>query len=275
MMFSVDHNRPQVMGILNITPDSFSDGGQLYTGGLPSLDKILFLADLLVEQGADILDIGGESTRPGATTIAESEELERVVPVIAALKQRFDIPLSVDTSTPEVMRLAAAEGAAMINDVRALCRPGALEAVAASQLPVVLMHLRGEPKNMQDDPAYKDVVNDVIGFLSGRVSACEDAGIDRGRLVIDPGFGFGKTLDHNLEIFRALPELVALGLPVLVGLSRKRMIGDLLDKPTTDRVYGSVALAVLAAQKGVRMIRVHDVGATVDALKILAAIKEP
>lgn len=275
MMFSVNHNRPLVMGILNITPDSFSDGGQLYTGGLPDLDKILVLADSLVEQGADILDIGGESTRPGAAMITESEELERVKPVIVALRQRFDIPLSIDTSKPEVMRLAAAEGASMINDVRALRHPGALQAAAESQLPVVLMHLRGEPKNMQDDPVYRDVVKDVIGFLVERVSACENAGIDRDRLIIDPGFGFGKTLRHNLDLFQALPELVALGLPVLVGLSRKRMIGDLLDKPAADRVYGSLALAVLAAQTGVSIIRVHDVSATVDALNILAATQEP
>lgn len=275
MMFSVNHNRPLVMGILNITPDSFSDGGQLYTGGLPDLDKILVLADSLVEQGADILDIGGESTRPGAAMITESEELERVKPVIVALRQRFDIPLSIDTSKPEVMRLAAAEGASMINDVRALRHPGALQAAAESQLPVVLMHLRGEPKNMQDDPVYRDVVKDVIGFLVERVSACENAGIDRDRLIIDPGFGFGKTLRHNLDLFQALPELVALGLPVLVGLSRKRMIGDLLDKPAADRVYGSIALAVLAAQTGVSIIRVHDVSATVDALNILAATQEP
>lgn len=275
MMFSVNHNRPLVMGILNITPDSFSDGGQLYTGGLPDLDKILVLADSLVEQGADILDIGGESTRPGAAMITESEELERVKPVIVALRQRFDIPLSIDTSKPEVMRLAAAEGASMINDVRALRHPGALQAAAESQLPVVLMHLRGEPKNMQDDPVYRDVVKDVIGFLVERVSACENAGIDRDRLIIDPGFGFGKTLRHNLDLFQALPELVALGLPVLVGLSRKRMIGDLLNKPAADRVYGSIALAVLAAQTGVSIIRVHDVSATVDALNILAATQEP
>ncbi len=274
MMFAVDHDRPQVMGILNVTPDSFSDGGQLYTGGLPNLDKTLFLADTLVRQGADILDVGGESTRPGASAIAQSEELERVIPVIVALRQRFETPLSIDTSTPEVMRLAVAEGVSMINDVRALCRPGALEAAAASQVPVVLMHSRGEPENMQKDPVYKDVVNHVIEFLTERVSACEAAGIDRGRLIVDPGFGFGKTIDHNLDLFRALPKLVGLGLPVLVGLSRKRMIGDLLDKNVAARVYGSVALALLAAQKGVCMIRAHDVGATVDALKILTATRE-
>lgn len=272
-MFPVNHHRPLVMGILNITPDSFSDGGQLYKRGRPDLDKILFLAESLVTEGADILDVGGESTRPGAQFVTETEELERVIPVIAALRSRMEIPLSVDTSNPELIRLAAAEGAAMINDVRALCRPGALEAAAASQLPVALMHMRGEPKNMQANPTYQYVLKDVFEFLMSRVNACELAGIDRSKLIIDPGFGFGKTIEHNLELLRGLPELVAVGLPVLVGLSRKRMIGDILDKPTANRVYGSISLALLAAQKGASMIRVHDVEGTVDALKILAAVE--
>ena len=259
------------MGILNITPDSFSDGGQLYSGGFPDLDKISYLAEDLVNQGADLLDVGGESTRPGAESITESEEIERVIPVVEALTRRFDIPLSVDTSTPPVIKLAAAEGAAMINDVRALCRPGALEAAAVSQLPVVLMHMQGEPQTMQQTPVYTDVVTDVITFLTDRVVACELAGIDRSKLVLDPGFGFGKTLQHNLGLFRALPKLVALGMSVMVGFSRKRMVGEVLNKPVEERVHGSIAMAILAAQKGASIIRVHDVAGTVDALKMWAA----
>ncbi len=260
------------MGILNITPDSFSDGGQLYRDGLPNLDNILFLAESLIKEGADLLDIGGESTRPGAGSITASEEIERVLPVVSALTARLNIPLSVDTSCPEVIEAAAAEGAAMINDVRALRRPGAIEAAAKSQLPVVLMHMLGEPQNMQQAPAYNDIVNDVLAFLSDRIIACELAGISRSKLVLDPGFGFGKTLDHNLSLFRALPKFVAPGLPVMVGLSRKRMIGDMLNKPVAERDTGSVAMALLAAQQGVSIIRVHNVGGTVDALKVLTAI---
>ena len=270
-MFPVEHKRPLVMAILNITPDSFSDGGQLYRSGRPDLDKITYLAESLVQQGADLLDIGGESTRPGAGLITEPEELDRVIPVVEALTGRLDIPLSIDTSSPAVIKFAAKGGAAMINDVRALRCPGALEAAAKSQLPVALMHMQGEPQTMQKDPAYTDVVTEVAAFLNERIAACTQAGIDRNKLFIDPGFGFGKTLQHNLCLFRALPKLVALGIPVMVGLSRKRMIGDLLNKPLEDRVYGSIAMAMLAAQKGVSMVRVHDVGGTVDALKILAA----
>ena len=270
-MFPVEHKRPLVMGILNITPDSFSDGGQLYKNGRPDLDKITYLAETMVQQGADLLDVGGESTRPGADLITESEELDRVIPVVEALIGSLDIPLSIDTSSPAVINLAAKEGAAMINDVRALSRPGAIEAVATSRLPVALMHMQGESQTMQQDPAYTDVVTEVAAFLNERVAACTVAGIDRNKLFIDPGFGFGKTLQHNLCLFRALPKLVALGTPVMVGLSRKRMIGDLLNKTVDGRVHGSIAMAMLAAQKGVRLIRVHDVGGTVDALKILAA----
>jgi dihydropteroate synthase len=270
-MFPVDHNRPLVMGILNITPDSFSDGGVLYRGGSPDLDKISGLAETLINQGADLLDIGGESTRPGAELISESEEIDRVIPVVEALTTRFDIPLSIDTSTPEVISLAAAEGAAMINDVRALGRPGAIEAAAVSRLPVTLMHMQGEPQTMQQSPVYSDVVSEVATFLTNRVLACEQAGIDQSKLVLDPGFGFGKTLQHNLCLFQALPNLVALGMPIMVGLSRKRMIGEVLNKPVEERGHGSIAMAMLAAQKGVRMIRVHDVGGTVDALKMLTA----
>jgi dihydropteroate synthase len=273
-VFSADHNRALVMGILNITPDSFSDGGQFYVDGKPDLDKVLNCAGRLIAEGADVLDIGGESTRPGASPISESEEIDRVVPVVAALASRFDTKLSVDTSTAAVIRDAAAEGAGMINDVRALRRPGALAAVAKSNLPVVLMHMLGDPETMQSAPDYNDIVSEVGDFLNKRVAVCEAAGIDRSKLIVDPGFGFGKTLEHNLSLYRALPSFVAMGLPVMVGLSRKRMIGQVLGKSVSNSVYGSVALALLAAQKGVSLIRVHDVGATVDALKMWASIKD-
>lgn len=270
-MLNLDCQRPLVMGILNITPDSFSDGGQLLSGSDPDLDKILYRAEQLIREGADLLDIGGESTRPGAEPLAPAVELARVVPVVAALNRRFATPLSVDTSTPEVMTAAAHEGVAMINDVRALRRPGAMGAAAGAKLPVVLMHMQGRPATMQDEPSYADVVLEVRQFLDERVASCIRAGIGRDRIIIDPGFGFGKNLAHNLALFKALPEFRTMGLPVMVGLSRKRMIGAITGRDTGDRVYGSAALALLAAQKGVSIIRVHDVGATVDVLKILAA----
>lgn len=272
-MLAVNHNRPLVMGILNITPDSFSDGGQLYTNGKPDLSKILYRADELVAQGADILDIGGESTRPQAAPVGETEEINRVVPAIAALTRRLNIQLSIDTSTAAVIKSAVAEGVGMINDVRALRRPEALAAAAQSNLPLVLMHMRGEPESMQRDPEYSDVVAQVQQFLRDRVAACEAAGIDRSKLIIDPGFGFGKTLEHNLSLFRALPGFVAMGLTVMVGLSRKRMVGQILGKTVSDSVYGSIALALLAVQKGVHIIRAHDVAATVDVLKMRTFIE--
>ncbi len=270
-MFNVDHQRPLVMGILNVTPDSFSDGGQLLTDSGPDFGKILFRAEQLIGQGADLLDIGGESTRPGAQALEPAVELERVVPVIAAIKARFAIPLSVDTSTPEVMEASAREGVDMINDVRALRRPGALAAAAKIKLPVTLMHMQGEPTTMQREPTYGDVVAEVGDFLAQRVTTCIESGLARDNIVIDPGFGFGKNLAHNLALFRALPRFCGMGLPVMVGLSRKRMVGAITGRQTDARVHGSVALALLAAQKGASIIRVHDVGATVDALKILAA----
>ena len=270
-MLNLDCQRPLVMGILNITPDSFSDGGQLFSNAGPDMDKVLYRAEQLIREGADLLDIGGESTRPGAEPLEPAVELARIVPVVTALLDRFDTPLSVDTSTPQVMTAAAHEGAAMINDVRALRRPGAMAAAAATQLPVILMHMQGEPATMQHEPSYEDVVREVRQFLDERVASCLQAGIGRDRIIIDPGFGFGKNLTHNLALFRALPEFSAMGLPVTVGLSRKRMIGAITGRDTGDRVYGSTSLALLAAQKGVSIIRVHDVGATVDVLKILAA----
>lgn len=271
-LFSVGHGRALVMGVVNVTPDSFSDGNQLYSGRKRDLDKILFYVETLINEGADILDIGGESTRPGASFVSESEEIDRVIPVVMALAARFDTPLSVDTSSPAVITLAATAGAALVNDVRALRRPGALAAVAGSNLSICLMHMRGDPQTMQQEPEYGDVVAEVGQFLAERVVACEVAGIDRARLIIDPGFGFGKTLAHNLSLLRGLPELVAQGLPVMVGLSRKRIIGEVLGKPVLERKYGSIALALLAAERGACIVRVHDVAATVDVLKVLSAV---
>jgi dihydropteroate synthase len=257
---------PVVMGILNVTPDSFSDGGRYF--GLP---EALARAERLAEEGAAIIDVGGESTRPGAVPVAVDEELRRVIPVVERLAESLGVPVSVDTRTPAVMRASIAAGASLINDVTALRAPGALEAVAASRAGVCLMHMQGEPQTMQNEPRYDDVVGDVRDFLRERVAACVAAGIVRTRLVIDPGFGFGKALTHNLQLLRGLQVLAAEGLPVLAGLSRKRMIGALTGRAEGDRLAGSVALAVIAALNGARIIRAHDVRETVDALKIVAA----
>lgn len=261
------------MGVLNITPDSFSDGGLLYRDGAIQLGAVMQRAQELVDAGADILDVGGESTRPGADAVSDEIELTRVIPVIAALAERFAVQISVDTSSPQVMREAAQAGASIINDVRALTRPGAITAAADAGLCVCLMHMRGEPATMQVEPGYTDVVAEVQAFLSARVAACVAAGIARESLMIDPGFGFGKSLEHNLQLFRALPELVAQGLPVVVGVSRKSMIGNILQRAVDERLQGSVSLALLAAQAGVSVLRVHDVGATMDALRILEAVR--
>lgn len=261
------------MGVLNITPDSFSDGGLLYRDGAIQLDAVMQRAQELVDAGADILDVGGESTRPGAEAVSDEIELTRVIPVIAALAERFAVQISVDTSSPQVMREAAQAGASIINDVRALTRPGAIAAAADAGARVCLMHMRGEPATMQVEPGYTDVVAEVKAFLSARVAACVAAGIAREQLMVDPGFGFGKSLEHNLQLFRALPELVAQGLPVVVGVSRKSMIGNILQRAVDERLQGSVSLALLAAQAGVSVLRVHDVGATMDALRILEAVR--
>ncbi|MDM3871298.1 dihydropteroate synthase [Porticoccus sp. W117] len=271
-------NQPQIMGILNVTPDSFSDGGQLYHGQHVNLDRVLRTAEQMVADGADILDIGGESTRPGAAPVSVNEELDRVVPVVEALSQRLDVALSVDTSSPQVMMTAATAGAALINDVRALQREGAMQAAAATGLPVCLMHMQGEPGSMQADPRYVDVVQEVGEFLDRRIASCLEAGIEKSNIVVDPGFGFGKTLAHNLALFRALPSLVARGLPVLVGVSRKRMIGTILsdsgvERDVGERLMGSVTLALLAAQRGAAILRVHDVKETADALRMWAAVE--
>jgi dihydropteroate synthase len=265
----LDLREPRVMGILNVTPDSFSDGGNFF-----SVSRALARARDMVAEGAAIVDVGGESTRPGAQPVSVQEELDRVVPVIEAIHGQLEVPISVDTSKPEVMRAAVAAGAGLINDVRALRLPSAIETAAGLGVPVCLMHLQGEPGTMQQQPHYDDVVAEVIAFLAGRVEACVAGGILRERLVLDPGFGFGKNLEHNLRLLRGLPALRSLGLPLLVGLSRKSMIGALLQVPAEERIHGSIAAATIAAWLGASIIRVHDVGATVQALKICHAVSQ-
>lgn len=257
------------MGILNVTPDSFSDGGR-FRARQAALDQ----ARAMVEAGADIIDIGGESTRPGANAVSLEDELERTIPVIEAISAELPVPISIDTSKPEVMRQAVAAGAGMINDVMALREPGAMEMAAALCVPVCLMHMQGEPRTMQLSPSYQDVTAEVMAFLDDRVQACLAADIDRDHLIIDPGFGFGKTLTHNLHVFHDLARFHELGLPLLVGVSRKSMIGTVLDKPVGERMVGSVALATLAAWMGASILRVHDVEETVDALKMCMAVKQ-
>ena len=270
---SLDLSLPKIMGILNITPDSFSDGGSLYQSGHVSLDRVLKRAEAMLTEGADILDVGGESTRPGAATVSEQEELDRVIPVVEALVQKFDAIVSVDTSTANVIRESSLKGAGIINDVRALTRDDALIAAAETGLPICLMHMQGQPKNMQNAPHYDDVVLDVINFLQQRVSACKTAGISKERILIDPGFGFGKTLAHNLALLARLPELDVLDLPILVGLSRKSMLGQLLNRSVDERLPGSLALALAAVERGAAIIRVHDVAATKDVLSVYNAVK--
>jgi dihydropteroate synthase len=264
----LDLTAPVVMGIVNVTPDSFSDGGRFLDAR-----KAIDHGRRLVEEGATILDIGGESTRPSAAPVPVDEELRRVIPVIEGLADTGAI-LSVDTSKPEVMRAAAAAGAHLINDVYALRLPGALETAAESGCALCLMHMQGEPRTMQNDPHYGDVVNEVKAFLQERMQSCRAAGVAAERLAIDPGFGFGKTLAHNAALLRGLDALAAEGIPMLVGLSRKSMLGKILDKPAGERVYGSLALAVMAVLKGARIVRAHDVAATVDALKTVSAMQE-
>lgn len=263
---TLDLSRPVVMGVLNVTPDSFSDGGRF----LP-VEAAVVQGLRLVEEGAAIIDIGGESTRPGAALISVEEELRRVLPVVERLRQATQAVISVDTSKPEVIREAAAAGAGLINDVRALTESGALEAAAASDSAVCLMHMQGDPRTMQRAPSYVDVVKEVKAFLDERVQRCRAAGVSRDRIAIDPGFGFGKTLEHNLELLRRLRDLQGES-PVLVGLSRKSMVGALTGRGAGERVHGSIALAVIAAMNGARIVRAHDVAATVDALKMVAAV---
>ncbi|MDQ3160454.1 MAG: dihydropteroate synthase [Pseudomonadota bacterium] len=261
-------DRPRVMGIVNVTPDSFSDGGEHF-----DIDAAVAHGLRLAGEGADLLDIGGESTRPGAEEILLEEELRRTIPVIKRLARETSLPISIDTSKPEVMRASVAAGAGMINDVFALRRDGSLDAASELGVPVVLMHMLGEPHSMQDAPDYDDVVGDVHRFLAERIFAAEMAGIDKKRIVIDPGFGFGKTLQHNLQLLAQLQRFTELGVPVLAGLSRKRSIGELTghDDPHAC-IHGSVAAHLIGAQRGAMLLRVHDVAATVDALKVWNAV---
>lgn len=264
----LDLSRTHVMGILNVTPDSFSDGGRF-----SQRDEALRHAEAMVAAGATLIDVGGESTRPGARPVSVTEELERVAPMVEAIHRHLDVVVSVDTSTPAVMREAARLGAGLINDVRALERDGALDAAAATGLPVCLMHMRGEPGTMQDDPHYENVTQDVARYLQQRMVACANAGIEADRVVLDPGFGFAKTLAHNLSLFKHLEALHRLGRPLLVGVSRKSMIGLTLERPVDERLYGSLALAALAVTKGASILRVHDVAQTVDVVRMIAAVQ--
>ncbi len=264
----VDLSEPIVMGILNVTPDSFSDGGRFGT-----VERAVRHAEQMVEEGAAIIDIGGQSTRPGAASITLQEELDRVISVVEAVASEFSAVVSIDTTKPAVMKEAVAAGAGFINDVRALQEASALEVAAELQVPVCLMHMQGNPRTMQKTPHYDDVLQDVKTFLELRVAACRAAGIPSNRILIDPGFGFGKTLDHNLSLFKHLNEFVDWGIPLLVGVSRKSMIGLVLDKEVDARIFGSTALACLAVWQGAAIIRAHDVAATMDAIRICNAVR--
>ena len=260
--------RPLIMGVVNVTPDSFSDGGRYLDSA-----KALSHAKKLIDDGADLVDIGGESTRPGAQPVSEDEELARVLPLVQALRDS-PIPVSVDTRRPRVMREAIQAGASMINDVEALESPGALEAVAASDCGLCLMHKKGDPATMQRDPSYADVVAEVKAYLAARIDAAERAGIARDRITIDPGFGFGKNRAHNLELLRRLAEFRSLGVAVIAGLSRKSMLGGITGKPVDERLAASIAAAVLAAERGAHILRVHDVAETKDALAVRQALHD-
>ncbi len=264
----LDLSFPRVMGILNVTPDSFSDGGRHV-----ALDDALRHAERMLAEGAAIIDVGGESTRPGADPVSPQEELDRVAPVVEALVRDLDALVSVDTSCPRVMREAAALGAGMINDVRALEREGALAAAIGSGLPVCLMHRQGEPRDMQQAPRYDIPVEEaVVDYLAERVAACESAGLRRERLLLDPGFGFGKTVEHNLRLLNRMERLAELELPLLAGMSRKSMIGKVLERPVEERLPGGLALAALAVERGARILRVHDVAPSVDAVNMTWAV---
>jgi len=270
----LDFNTPRVMGILNVTPDSFSDGDELFLGsGKVSLDKALQRAEAMYEAGASFIDVGGESTRPGASVVSLQEEMDRVLPIVELIHNNIDIIISIDTSSPEIMLQGAKVGAGLINDVRALQNPGAIEAVRKINLPVCLMHMQGTPATMQEAPRYDNVISEVISFLDERISACTQAGIDADQLIIDPGFGFGKTLEHNLELLGRLSELGKLKSPVLIGLSRKAMLGLITGKDVRERQAAGIAATTLALQQGANIIRTHDVVDTVDAVKVYLAVR--
>ena len=259
--------KPLVMGVLNVTPDSFSDGGQH-----ASVTSAFDHAQQMINEGAAIIDVGGESTRPGASPVSTQQELDRVIPVIEKIAANLDCVISLDSSCPQVMQAAAQAGASLLNDVRAFQREGALQVAAKTGLPVCLMHMRGEPKTMQQQPHYDSVVDEVQAFLLARVEVCLAAGIERNKIILDPGFGFGKTLDHNLQLLEALAQLKELGLPLLVGMSRKSMIGAILNNETGERLYGGLALAAIAVGQGANIIRTHDVGPTSDAVAVAYAV---
>ncbi|UZE96848.1 dihydropteroate synthase [Alkalimarinus alittae] len=263
----LDLSSPRVMGILNVTPDSFSDGGRFNT-----LDSALFQAESMVKAGASFIDVGGESTRPGAIPVSLAEELERVCPIVELIKQNLDVVISVDTSSPKVMTESVGLGAGLINDVRALQREGAVDAAIKLGVPVCLMHMQGIPETMQDNPEYHSVVGVVEDYLAGCADQLIASGFDREKIIVDPGFGFGKTLSHNLQLLNAIDRLVLKGYPVLVGVSRKSMIGAILDKPVDERMIGSVAAATVAAYKGASILRVHDVKETVEAMAVVQAL---
>lgn len=266
---TLDLSQPRVMGVLNVTPDSFSDGGQHVV-----LDAALRRAREMLAEGAVIIDVGGESTRPGAEPVSEQQEMERVLPVVERLSKELDALISIDSMKPVVMRAAVDAGASIINDVNALQAEGAVAVAAETGAAVCLMHMRGEPRSMQSDPVYENVVIEVSEFLDQRVNSCLAAGIEKRAIVIDPGFGFGKTLEHNLQLMAGLQRLVDFGLPVLVGVSRKSMLGALLDVPPLERIHGGTAAAVLACWQGANIVRTHDVRATVEALRVLQAVQE-
>ncbi|HHF3005193.1 TPA: dihydropteroate synthase [Vibrio diabolicus] len=265
---SLDLSRPHVMAILNVTPDSFSDGGKYN-----SIELALAQVDKMIKAGVSIVDVGGESTRPGAPDVSLEEELRRVVPVIKAIREKYDVWISVDTSKAEVMRQAIDAGADLINDIRSLQEPGALEVAAEAKLPICLMHMKGQPRTMQVAPHYDDLMSDVSAFLEERIAACEAAGIDKSQLILDPGFGFGKTIEHNYHMLAHLEKFHEFGLPILAGMSRKSMIFKLLDKPAAECTNASVVCATIAAMKGAQIIRVHDFEETIEAMKVVEMTK--
>jgi len=265
----LDLTQPRIMGILNVTPDSFSDGGLFI-----SVEDAILQTGQMVNEGAAIIDVGGESTRPGAKAVSVEQELDRVIPVIEMINREFDTIISIDTSKAEVMKEAVSAGAGIINDVRALREPGALTIAKDCKVPVCLMHMKGEPRSMQENPQYDDVVNDVKAFLRERIQCCEQAGIAGDQILVDPGFGFGKTVDHNLSLVHRLAEFSELNKPVLMGVSRKSTIGMITGRPVDQRVYGSVAMATLCCQAGAKIIRTHDVAATADAIAVSQAVAQ-